>query len=310
MKAYMSNDVSDGVHVYTIGKTYECEKVIPGEYGYYAWLDPLECLGCDLGNSIFYVVDIEGVLDEQEGKSCVWGSRITILSKISIKKLLELALAGITMVDKCNATSVDDTYSITCGHTACSSTSGDFALSITIGTEGNSATSGDNANSITCGDGAASATSGEWADSITYGSGSRSATSGYGSSSITFGFGASSATSGWCADSRTKGDCAHSVTCGDNSHSITQGRCANAVTCGDDSDSCAMGKNSIAASLGLNGRVKGAIGNVLVLIQYDDEGYPKKAVSRVVDGTSILPNRWYKLDEFGEFHLTKRKLAL
>lgn len=44
--------------------------------------------------------------------------------------------------------------------------------------------------------------------------------------------------------------------------------------------------------------------------QYDDEGYPKKAVSRVVDGTSILPNRWYKLDEFGEFHLTKRKMAL
>lgn len=93
---------------------------------------------------------------------------------------------------------------------------------------------------------------------------------------------------------------AHSTTQGNRSHSTTQGNWSYSVTLGDGSHSAASGKNSIAAALGDDSLAKAALGNWIVLAEYDDDDNLICVKSAAVDGEKIKADTWYKLEN-GEF---------
>lgn len=146
-----------------------------------------------------------------------------------------------------------------------------------------------------------SSSSGYGSLSLTIGERAMSATSGNSANSITLGGYANSATSGDCADSYTSGFKANSAVCGDCSCASTIGNHSNAIACGDLSGASVAGTNCVAAAVGWKGRAKGSLGDLLILVQYDENHNPVKCVSQIVDGKDILPNVWYGLDENGNF---------
>ena len=109
-------------------------------------------------------------------------------------------------------------------------------------------------------------------------------------------------TTGDRSHAATTGYRSHAATTGDLSHAATTGDRSHAATTGDSSHAEASGKNAIAAALGIECRVKGAIGVWLVCAEYtDDEKYDLLCVRTArVDGVSIKPDTWYTVRN-GEF---------
>ena len=73
---------------------------------------------------------------------------------------------------------------------------------------------------------------------------------------------------------------------------------------GDQGAASATGENSVAMSCGLNGKVMGALGCALFLVErgeFDGKSYPIISVKgEIVDGKKIKPNVWYTIQN-GEF---------
>jgi hypothetical protein len=109
-----------------------------------------------------------------------------------------------------------------------------------------------------------------------------------------------SATTGDSAHSATTGDYAHSATTGDYAHSATAGYCAHSATTGDYAESSVSGKNSIAVSLGVKGKARGAKGDWLVLAEYDTNGKIKVMGVAHVDDKRIKADTFYILND-GKF---------
>jgi hypothetical protein len=111
---------------------------------------------------------------------------------------------------------------------------------------------------------------------------------------------AHSATTGYSAHSATTGDSAHSATTGYSAHSATTGNSAHSATTGDFAEASVAGKNTIAASLGVQGKAKGAVGCFLVLAEYDGNGNILAVGVDQVDGKKIKADTFYML-EGGKF---------
>ena len=146
----------------------------------------------------------------------------------------------------------------------------------------------------TTGDRAHAATTGYRAHAATTGYGAHAATTGYEAHAATTGDRAHAATTGYLAHAATTGYRAHAATTGDRAHAATTGYGAHAAVSGD---------QSIAAALGIEGRVKGALGSFLVCADWRWNGrkYELHGVKTAqVDGETILPDTWYEVKD-GEF---------
>ena len=110
------------------------------------------------------------------------------------------------------------------------------------------------------------------------------------------------AMTGYRSHAATTGYSSHAATTGNRSHAATTGISSHAATTGDWSHAEASGKNAIAAALGIECRVKGAIGVWLVCAEYTDDGkYNLLCVKTAqVDGESIKADTWYTVRN-GEF---------
>ena len=71
-----------------------------------------------------------------------------------------------------------------------------------------------------------------------------------------------------------------------------------AVSGVDGASSC--GENGVAVSRGKKGTVKGGIGALIVLAEISEEGNAARYHAKMVDGSEIKADTWYKLDN-GEF---------
>ena len=60
------------------------------------------------------------------------------------------------------------------------------------------------------------------------------------------------------------------------------------------------GKNGLSVARGHDVRVRGGLGAVLVIAEEDDDWNIKAWKAAVVDGETIKPDTWYKLQD-GEF---------
>ena len=116
----------------------------------------------------------------------------------------------------------------------------------------------------------------------------------------TTGDGANAATTGYGANAATTGDGANAATTGDGANAATTGYRANAATTGNRANAEANGSNAIAASLGIEGKAKAALGCWIVLAEWKWNGdkYILLSVKTVcVDGETIKPDTWYILSD-------------
>ena len=108
---------------------------------------------------------------------------------------------------------------------------------------------------------------------------------------------ANAATTGYRANAATTGDRANAATTGDRANAATTGNRANAATTGDGANAATTGENCIAAALGQNSKAKGALGNWLVVGEWEqDKDYNSLLVgvaTAKVDGKKIKPDTWY-----------------
>ena len=273
MKAFkgFDKDLKCRDYQFALGETFTHKgKVSLCNSGFHVVENPLDALSYyGLAQGIRYAeVEADGVSDQTEADSKRVCSTLKIGAELSLKSLIEFGIKFIFKKAKSAPTSDEYAHSATSGNFANSATSGNSAYSATSGNYAYSATSGNSAHSATSGNSAHSATSGNYAHSATTGDYSHSATSGYS---------AHSATSGYSANSATSGNSAHSATTGDYAHAS------------------AMGKNSIAAAIGKSGEARAAVGNWIVLSEYDKDGNVKTVKTAKVDGKKIKADTLYVL---------------
>ena len=259
---------------YEEGKTYECEKAKLCKEGFHACELPLDCMNYyALNNAEYHEVELDGVTGEKSDDSKVCGTKIRIGAKLNI---MDLVNAEVELIKE--------------------------KVKPETGNWSHAATTGDSAHAATTGDSAHAVTTGNWSHAATTGNWSHAATTGYRSHAATTGDRSHAATTGDSSHAATTGYRSHAATTGYRSHATTTGDSSHAATTGYRSHAEANGKNAIAAALGIECRVKGAIGVWLVCAEYtDDNKYNLLCVRTArVDGESIKPDTWYTVRN-GEF---------
>ena len=162
------------------------------------------------------------------------------------------------------------------------------------------ATTVNTSNVATTADWSNAATTNAWSNAATAGVYSdATATEGY-SHTITTGNCSNAVTAGWDSHATTSGRCSNATTAGSDSYAATTGDYSRATTTGDCSRATASGKYSIAAALGIASKAKAALGSWIVLVEYNYRSEPLLVKAAKVDGTTIKPNTFYKLEN-GEF---------
>jgi len=105
------------------------------------------------------------------------------------------------------------------------------------------------------------------------------------------------ATTGDRANAATTGYRANAATTGDRANAATTGDRANAATTGDRANAATTGANCISAALGQNSKAKGALGNWLVVGEWEqDKNYNWVLIGVItakVDGKKINSDTWY-----------------
>jgi hypothetical protein len=131
-------------------------------------------------------------------------------------------------------------------------------------------------------------------------SGAASATGNRGAASATGNRGAASATGDWGAASATGNRGAASAT-GDWGAASATGYQGAASAPGDQGAASATGKNGFASALGVDGRAKAALGNWIILAEWEiDENQDwqvKEVKSAKIDGEILMPDTWYWLKD-------------
>lgn len=164
----------------------------------------------------------------------------------------------------------------------------------------NAAITRDHSYAMTTGYASKAATAGYESNAVTTGDYSGATTAGYNSHAATLGKHSNAATIGNTSNAITARSNSHAATTGDNSHAATSGKLSIATTAGYNSRAIATGKLSIAAALGACSKAKATLGSWIVLAEYDFRDEPICIKAAKVDGTTIKPNTFYKLEK-GEF---------
>lgn len=236
--------------------------------GFHACENPIDVIRYypNIINDRYSEVELSGKIIIDDNKLCA--SSIKINRELSLEELIDNSVKY--MLSCSSADSATNQNYINVASRANTSTV------VSSGYHSNAANSGDNSVVATKGDGSNAANSGNFSSIVT---------------------------TGWCSNAASSGDRSNIVTtggsspavnCGNESRSATTGNYSHSVTVGNHSSSESKGKNSIACSLGEGSVVKSTLGNLLVLIEYDSDDKPIKAISAIVDNVTIMENIRYR----------------
>ena len=110
-------------------------------------------------------------------------------------------------------------------------------------------------------------------------------------------------TGNWSAATNT-GNCSAATNTGNCSAATNTGNCSAATNTGDCSAATVEGKDSIAICCGFDCKARASLGSAICLCErgtWNGDTYPLKSVkAAIVDGKSLKPDTWYKLEN-GEF---------
>lgn len=297
MKAYKGFDMDMTCRGFQFkeGETYETSEAKLCKCGFHACEAPIDVFDYYFPNSSeYHEVELEDVdvSDEKHEDTKVCAKKIKIGTKLSIEKLIELQIEY-TMVHCTNehyagyeesATASD--YGVATASQCGAATAGDCGVAIS-GDHG-AATAGNRSVATVCNRGAATvgnngaATAGDCGVAK---AGNRSAAM-VGNHSVAVVRDSSLATAG-----------NHGVAVAGFSGVAKAGELGLAVSRSHSS----VGENGLAFARGNNVRVKGELGSVIVIIEERDCTYGiREWKAGIIDGKTLKPNVWYKLEN-GEF---------
>ena len=137
--------------------------------------------------------------------------------------------------------------------------------------------------------------SGDYSTAGTSGDYSTAGTSGYSSTAGTSGDYSTAGTSGDYSTAGTSGNSSTAGTSGNSSTASTSGNYSTAAATGFFCKAESTGAASIAVANGYESKARGAMGDYLVLTEYDSNLNLLCAKMAQVDGDQIKPNVWYIL---------------
>ena len=109
---------------------------------------------------------------------------------------------------------------------------------------------------------------------------------------------------GNCSAATNTGNCSAATNTGNCSAATNTGNCSAATNTGDCSAATVEGKDSIAICCGFDCKARASLGSAICLCErgtWNGDTYPLKSVkAAIVDGKSLKPDTWYKLEN-GEF---------
>ena len=262
---------------YEVGKTYTEDKADCCHAGMHACVNPLDVFRYYKldGKNRFFEVECSGSLDKSEEDSKLACTELTVKSELNFAGLVKATVAAVFK-------RVQGKKPFSSGNLSTAATSGNLSTAATSGDSSTAATSGNL---------------------------STAATSGYSSTAGTSGDCSTAATSGDCSTAGTSGDYSTAGTSGYSSTAGTSGDCSTAGTSGNLSTAAATGlyckaestgAASIAVANGYESKARGAMGDYLVLTEYDSNLNLVCAKMAQVDGDQIKPHVWYILKN-GEF---------
>ncbi len=283
---------------FEIGKTYTQDgEIVICENGFHAIEGhPLEVFNYYApAFSRFAIVECSGNIARNEGDdSKIASASITIKAELRLHELIQRAVKWVFARAK-----PENSSSATGGQGAASATGYQGAASATGDQGAASATGHQGAASATGYEGAASATGGQGAASATDDQGAASATGYQGAASATGNQGAASATGYQGAASATGHQGAASATGYQGAASATGHQGAASATAGRSAAS-ATGDASVAMSCGYEGRVSGADGCALFLVNRDSNtGGIRHVWAGIVGRNGVKANTFYTLDRDG-----------
>ena len=262
---------------YEVGKTYTEDKADCCHAGMHACVNPLDVFRYYQlnGKNRFFEVECSGDVSKDDCDSKLACTELTIKGEMNFAGLVKATVQAVfdRVKDKSSFSSGNSSTAATSGYSSTAGTSGDRS---TAGTSGDRSTAGTSGNSSTA------ATSG---DSSTAG------TSGYSSTAGTSGDRSTAATSGNSSTAATSGNYSTAATSGDRSTAAATGAFCRAES---------TGSASIAVANGYDSKASGAMGDYLVLTEYDSNLNLVCAKMAQVDGYQIKPHVWYILKN-GEF---------
>ena len=279
MKAYkgFNKDMTCRGFQFKEGETYETAEAKLCKSGFHACLNPLDCFAYySPATSEFHEVELDDISDERKDDTKVCAKKIKIGAKLDVRGICKAHFEFVKS-QTTNEQIGSEKANLSGGYG--SSLSGGYGSSLSGGDR--SSLSGGYGSSLSGGDG--SSLSGGYGSSLSGGDGS--SLSGGDGSSLSGGDGSS--LSGGDGSSLSGGD-GSSLSGGDRSSLSGRGKAQSGV-------------NSLISVRGNGCKAKGGIGSVLVIVnEYDDSYDIVEWKAGVIDGKTLKPDTWYKLEN-GEF---------
>jgi hypothetical protein len=280
------------------GKEYETDKAKACEAGFHACEYPLDVFGYyDPANSIFHEVEQSGKLDKNSDDSKVASTKIKIGVKIDFKAMIQASFEYVKK--RCtNSESGKNNSALNGGYR--SALNGGDSSALNGGDS--SALNGGDSSALNGGDrsalngGYSSALNG--GDSSALNGGYRSALNGGDRSALNGGY--RSALNGGDSSALNGGD---SSALNGGYRSALNGGYRSALNGGSESK-LTGGKYCVVYGSGIDAQVRGGLGSVLALAEFDDGYNLIKVHVKAVDGKKIKADTFYKLQK-GQFVMVK-----
>jgi hypothetical protein len=317
MKAYKGFDKNlkcRGMQ-YEFGSTYETDKppIKCGANGFHSCEYPMDVFGYyGPADSRFCEVEADGAIDRDNQDSKVASSKITIGLEVGIKGIVEGAVKFI--FDKINwkdakvsndkdrsaATNTGDQSAATnTGYQSAATNTGYQSAATNTGDRSAATNTGYQSAATNTGYQSAATNTGDQSAATNTGDQSAATNTGYQSAATNTGDPSAATNTGYQSAATNTGYRSAATNTGYQSAATNTGYQSAATNTGDRSAATVEGKESVAASLGIEGKVKGALGCWLVLSEWfeDDNGnwHRKDVRCAMVDGEIIKADTWYQL---------------
>ncbi|BCU51215.1 DUF7666 domain-containing protein [Citrobacter amalonaticus] len=266
---------------FEIGKTFHHEgKVEACGSGFHACECPFDVFGYySPADSRFAETISFGVTDrEEDGDTKIASASITIKAELTLPQFIHRGIEWIwSKIDKSLEQQImtgDWSAATNTGNRSAATNTGDWSAATNTGDWSAATNTGYQSAATNTGDWSAATNTGDW--SAATNTGNRSAATNTGNRSA-------------------------ATNTGNRSAATNTGDWSAATNTGDWSEAEVSGSQSVAVSLGIEGKARASENGAIVLCYRDEDGELIHIRSSKVGENGIKPDTWYQLDEDGEF---------
>ena len=311
MKLYkgFNQDMTCRGYQFEEGKTYTHEGDVElCQSGFHACENPLDCFTYyNPAESVYHEVEMEDVSPEREKDSKVAGGTIKIGDRISVGKMVQIAVDYInTHVDKTKKQQMMKGFRSAASNTgnySAASNTGDYSAASNTGFRSAASNTGYYSAASNTGNRSAASNTGDYSAASNTGdcsaasnTGDHSAASNTGdcSAASNTGFRSAASNTGYYSAASNTGNRSAASNTGDYSAASNTGDYSAASNTGDHSAAEVSGKQSVTLAIGKGSKVRGETGCWIVCAEWAEDGIKDVQCARV-DGETIKAGVWYTL---------------